>query len=72
MHLIYDISFLRNKIYVSLVIYHSDNERHETYNILPIIIVSLKHITQYSGHFYFEKALIVNNVFIIDFLYNMN
>ena len=39
---------------------------------LTIIIVSLKHITQYSGHFYFERALIVNNVFIIEFFYNMN
>ena len=66
------ISFLINKINVSLVIYHSDDERHQTYNILTIIIVSLKHITQYSGHFYFEKALIVNNVFKIDFFYNMN
>ena len=43
-----------------------------TYNILTIIIVSLKLITQYSGHFYFERALIVNNVFIIDFFDNMN
>ena len=34
-----------------------------TYNISPII--SLTHITQYSGHFYFGRALIVNNVFII-------
>ena len=66
------ISFLRNKINVSLVIYHSDDERHETYNILTIIIVSLKHITQYSGHFYFKRAFIVNNVFIIDFFDNMN
>ena len=43
-----------------------------TYYILTIIIVSLKHITQYSGHFYFERALIVKNVFIIDFFDNMN
>ena len=54
-------------MYASLFIYHSDDERHETYK-LTIINVSLKHITQYSGHFYFERALIVNNVFIIDFL----
>ena len=65
------ITFLGNKIYVILVIYHSDDERHET-NILTIISVSLKHITQYSGHFYFERAVIVNNVFIIDFFDNMN
>ena len=43
-----------------------------TYNILTIIIVSLKNITQYNGHFYFERALIVNNVFIINFFENMN
>ena len=64
------LSFLRDKIYVNLVIYHSDDERHETYNILTIIIVPLKHITQYSGHFHFERALIVNNLFINDFYFD--
>ena len=41
-----------------------------TYNILNIIIVFLKPITQYSGHFYFERALIVNNALI--FFDNVN
>ena len=45
---------------------------NETYNILTIIIVSLKHITDFGGHFYFERALIVNTVFIINYFDNMS
>ena len=70
MHLIWDNIILKKqnlcKILVLLFIIVM------TYNIPSIIIVSLKLITQYSGHFYFARALIVNNVFIIDFLKNMN